>query len=32
MKHRLELELDFMTDLSPLELALKVEQAVLGGC
>ena len=28
MKHRLELELDVITDLSPLELASKVEQAV----
>ena len=28
MRHRLELELDFITDLSPLELASKVEQAV----
>ena len=28
MKHRLELELDIITDLSPLELASKVEQAV----
>ena len=28
MKHRLELELDIITDESPLELASKVEQAV----
>ena len=28
MKHRLELELDIITDLSPSELASKVEQAV----
>ena len=28
MKHRLDVELDFITDLSPLELASKVEQAV----
>ena len=28
MKHRLELELDFITDESPLELASKVKQAV----
>ena len=28
MKHRLELEIDIITDLSPLELASKVEQAV----
>lgn len=28
MQHRLELELDFITDLSPLELASKVEEAV----
>ena len=28
MKHRLELELDVIAELSPLELASKVEQAV----
>ena len=28
MKQRLELELDVIADLSPLEIALKVEQAV----
>ena len=28
MRHRLELELDFITDLSSLEFASKVEQAV----
>ena len=28
MKHRLELELDIITDLSPVEFAAKVEQAV----
>ena len=28
MKHRLDLELNFVTDLSPLELASKIEQAV----
>ena len=28
MKSRLELELDFITDLSPLELASKIELAV----
>ena len=28
MKHRLELELDFITDLSPLELASKVAPLV----
>ena len=28
MKHRLELELDVITDTSPLEVASKVEQAV----
>ena len=28
MKHRLDVELDFITDLSLLELASKVEQAV----
>lgn len=28
MKHRLELELDLITDTSPLEVASKVEQAV----
>ena len=28
MKHRLELELDIITDESPLELASKVERAV----
>ena len=28
MRHRLELELDLITDLSPSELASKVEQAV----
>ena len=28
MKHRLELELDVITDIPPLELASKVEQAV----
>ena len=28
MKHRLEVELDFITDLLPLELASRVEQAV----
>ena len=28
MKHRLELELDLITDLSPIEFASKVEQAV----
>ena len=28
MKHRLELELNLITDLSPLEFASKVEQAV----
>ena len=28
MKHRLELELDLITELSPSELASKVEQAV----
>ena len=28
MKHRLEIELDVITDLSPLEIATKVEQAV----
>ena len=27
MKRRLEVELDFITDLSPLELASKIEQA-----
>ena len=29
MKQRLEVELDVITDLSPLEIATKVEQAVL---
>ena len=28
MKHRLDVELNFVTDLSPLELASKIEQAV----
>ena len=28
MKHRLELELDVITDISPVEFAAKVEQAV----
>ena len=28
MTHKLELELEFITDLSPLELASKIEQAV----
>ena len=28
MKHRLDVELDFTTDLSPLELASRVEEAV----
>ena len=28
MKRRLDVELDFITDLSPLELASKIEQAV----
>ena len=28
MKHKLELELDLITDLSPIEFASKVEQAV----
>ena len=28
MKHRLEVELDVITDLSPLGLTIKVEQAV----
>lgn len=28
MKHRLEIELDVIIDLSPLEIATKVEQAV----
>ena len=28
MKHVLDMELDFITDVSPLELALKIEQAV----
>ena len=31
MKRRLELELDFITDLSPMELALKIEQVVRWG-
>ena len=28
MKHVLDMELDFITDVSPLELALKIEQVV----
>ena len=31
MKHVLDMELDFITDVSPLELALKIEQVVRWG-